>query len=224
MPFLLYTALPVGVSNWLLFHYLEKVHAYYGKTWFERSGDQLKVNQLRKKIWLISANACSLLLILWVSPGPALATTIFLCSLSMAISEMDMSYHIIPDRFQIMGLFVSLGELSALYYTDQSLPWGGLFMNLLFWGVLFLTGLIYHKFRNKDGIGMGDLKLLFWMALALPDSYVPAFFIGIISSLTGQFLRSIFAKNPVYQDPFALGPYLVFGLMTMKIWPLVFHT
>ncbi len=105
----------------------------------------------------------------------------------------DLEERILPDQFTLGGtalgigfaLLVPLPPLFALFLPDWSTHWRSLAESLF--GAAFITGLLalirwaYFKVRQKEGLGIGDLKMM-----ALIGS-----FFGLAGSLQTMFLGSI---------------------------------
>ena len=109
-------------------------------------------------------------------------------------------------------------ELMTHYMTGHSVAWLMIMINLFFVIFLFLTGLLYEKIRGLEGLGMGDIKLLIWMSVVLSDYFVYGFLIGILGALCIQLLIAIMKRKSTLGNAFALGPYLVFGMVIIRIF------
>jgi leader peptidase (prepilin peptidase)/N-methyltransferase len=80
-------------------------------------------------------------------------------------------------------------------------------------GSLYLIGLVFKWLRKKEGMGLGDVKLLAmigaWMGyLALP-------YIVLISSLTGIIIGggSLLLTRRRFSETIPYGPFLVVGTL-----------
>jgi leader peptidase (prepilin peptidase) / N-methyltransferase len=85
----------------------------------------------------------------------------------------------------------------------------------LFWGLNF----VYRLFKDRDGIGMGDAKLLAGMGAWLGLSSLPS--ILLIASLSGAIGGFIWLKYKNYQvnQVFPFGPFLVIAGIIQLLWP-----
>lgn len=85
----------------------------------------------------------------------------------------------------------------------------------LFWGMNF----IYRHFKGRDGIGMGDAKLMAGMGAWLGLSSLPN--ILLIASLSGAIGGFIWLKYKNYQvnQVFPFGPFLVIAGIIQLLWP-----
>jgi leader peptidase (prepilin peptidase)/N-methyltransferase len=135
----------------------------------------------------------------------------------IVISFIDIDYYIIPDVISIPGTI--LGVIVAL--VNQ-------FTNLLAWpfaadlvdsllglafggGVLFLIAEVYYRVRKREGLGLGDVKLLALTGafFGLPGALYTMFIGSLLGSVLGLLLILLSGKRMTYQLPF--GPYLALG-------------
>tara|TARA_B100000674_G_C37851064_1_gene920001 strand:- start:554 stop:934 length:381 start_codon:yes stop_codon:yes gene_type:complete len=96
---------------------------------------------------------------------------------------------------------------------------GGVVGYLIIWVIIF----VYKKFRNKEGMGLGDAKLLsaigFWFGwISIPFILFFSSFIALALAVPGLIKKS---QNMSSQIPF--GPYLVLGclLYLLLLEPIV---
>lgn len=134
---------------------------------------------------------------------------------AVAILVTDLEHYIILDEVQIAIIL-----FGALYHaalgTEPAVVIGAAFTGLAI-GLTLKYGFLY--LRNKDGLGMGDVKLLFgigvWLASAA--SFVPfLFFSGVLGVACGLFWRLIGQG-----EKFPFGPALMLALLLCIIWPNV---
>ena len=125
----------------------------------------------------------------------------------------DLDHFIIPNELtfplMIIGFFKSFDpniNLSLFPNYIESLI-GGVFGYILIWGIITL----YMKIRKKEGMGLGDAKLLaaigFWFGwYSIP--YV--IFLSSLSALLIA-LPSLINKSKSMSSQIPFGPYLIFG-------------
>jgi prepilin signal peptidase PulO-like enzyme (type II secretory pathway) len=133
----------------------------------------------------------------------------------VAIIITDLEHYIILDEVQI-----SIVIFGALYHyalgTDFSDVITTGFVGLAI-GLTLKYGFLY--LRNKDGLGLGDVKLLFGVGiwLASSASFVPfLFFAGVLGVVFGLSWR-VSGRGAVF--PF--GPALALALLLCVVWPNV---
>ena len=147
-------------------------------------------------------------------------TPFFLFSLAfiallISISGVDFKTTYIPDNMVYSLLW--LGILSAAFqinpYTNVTQSVFGAAIGYVslwsfFWVFKLLTG--------KEGMGYGDFKLLAalgaWLGM---EALLP---IIVIASISGSIVGIILLKKNKESKPFAFGPYLVLGGMTMILY------
>ena len=129
----------------------------------------------------------------------------------LVIYFIDLKHFIIPDELtypmMLLGFLKSFDpNLNTIIFPNflNSLI-GGLFGYLLIWSIIFL----YKQIRNKEGMGLGDAKLLavfgFWLGwLSIP-------FIIFLSSILGLLyvIPSLIAKKRKLNSEIPFGPYII---------------
>ena len=149
-------------------------------------------------------------------------TTLLLSILSIyfiIIFFIDLKHYIIPDvltfPLMIIGFIKSFDpNLNTSVFPNyiNSLC-GGIFGYLIIWTII----LFYKKVRNKEGMGLGDAKLLaaigFWFGwLSIPFVLLISSLIALIYVTPSLIKKS---KNLTSQIPF--GPYIILGTILYLI-------
>lgn len=89
-------------------------------------------------------------------PGILLLRDLFLFSLVVPITFIDLDHRIIPDELSLGGL--AAGVLLAFLPGGD---WkGSLAGGLLGGGLLYMTAYLYEKATGREGMGGGDIKLI----------------------------------------------------------------
>ena len=142
-------------------------------------------------------------------------TTVLLFILTLAliiIFFIDLKHFIIPDvitfPLMIIGFLKSFDpNLNEIFPNYINSLIGGLAGYLIIWSIIFL----YKKIRNKEGMGLGDAKLLsaigFWFGWACIPIVI--FFSSIIA-LTSV-LPSLLNKTRNLSAEIPFGPFLIIG-------------
>ena len=131
----------------------------------------------------------------------------------------DLDHYIIPNELtfplMLIGFIKSFDPNLNLNlfpnYIDSLI--GGALGYILIWGLITL----YLKIRNKEGMGLGDAKLLsaigFWFGwYSIPYVIFLSSFSALLIALPGLINKS---KTMSSQIPF--GPYLIIGCLTFLI-------
>ena len=131
------------------------------------------------------------------------------------ITFVDLHHKIIPDVISLPGILI--GFVAVSLFGLNGLSWKDSLIGIVIGGgLLYLIGVSYEWLRKKEGMGMGDVKLLAmigaWMGyMALP-------YIILISSLTGIIIGggSLLLTRRDLGQRIPFGPFLVLGtLMTL---------
>jgi leader peptidase (prepilin peptidase)/N-methyltransferase len=137
-----------------------------------------------------------------------------LASLLIALSVVDIREHRLPNIFTIplAGLGLCLSIL---------LDWGDTWMRVVAgcagFASLYAVALVYRYSRGRDGLGLGDAKLLaasgVWLGVeALPSVLLLASAGGLLSA-AGAVLRG---RGVSLNSRIAFGPFLAFA--TWLVW------
>jgi len=143
-------------------------------------------------------------------------TTLLLIILSVffiIIFFIDLKHFIIPNELtfplMLIGFVKSfepnLNQTIFPNYINSLI--GGVFGYLIIWLIIFF----YKKVRNKEGMGLGDAKLMavvgFWFGWAsIPFTIFISSFVALIFSIPSLIKKN---KNMATQIPF--GPYIIIG-------------
>ena len=143
-------------------------------------------------------------------------TTILFFILSICfiiIIFIDMKHFIIPNELtftlMIIGFLKSFDPYLNQYlfpnFVDSLI--GGVIGYTIIWFIIFA----YKKLRNREGMGLGDAKLLsaigFWFGwISIPFILFFSSFVALIFAVPGLLNKS---KNMSSQIPF--GPYIILG-------------
>ena len=143
-------------------------------------------------------------------------TTLLLIILSIffiIIFFIDLKHFIIPNELtfplMLIGFVKSfepnLNQTIFPNYINSLI--GGVFGYLIIWLIIFF----YKKVRNKEGMGLGDAKLMavvgFWFGWAsIPFTIFISSFVALTFSIPSLIKKN---KNMATQIPF--GPYIIIG-------------
>jgi len=143
-------------------------------------------------------------------------TTLLLIILSIffiIIFFIDLKHFIIPNELTFPLMFIgfiksfepNLNQTIFPNYINSLI--GGVFGYLIIWLIIFF----YKKVRNKEGMGLGDAKLMavvgFWFGWAsIPFTIFISSFVALIFAIPSLLKKN---KNMTTQIPF--GPYIIIG-------------
>ena len=143
-------------------------------------------------------------------------TTILFFILSICfiiIIFIDMKHFIIPNELTFTLMIIGFLKSFDPYLNQYLFPnylnslIGGVIGYSIIWFIIFA----YKKLRNKEGMGLGDAKLLsaigFWFGwISIPFILFFSSFVALIFAVPGLLNKS---KNMSSQIPF--GPYIILG-------------
>jgi len=142
----------------------------------------------------------------------------------LVISVIDYDYFIIPNEISYPGILAGflLGGINQ-YTTTISFPITGSLVDSLVGflvgaGFLYLVSEVYLKLRKKEGLGLGDVKLLGMLgALLGPEAAIYTIFVGsLIGSICG--VSMIMVGKHKLQQHIPFGPYLALGAYLYLFW------
>lgn len=187
-----------------LYLWVPRVVAYYGRTFF----DDPKAKPGRLKLLALSIPLGTLLRFAALFyPAPALPFVALMLVALAGVILADAKFQVIPDRFQMVG---AIGAAGFAYHTGA----GPLEPRLVAVGVgLFMVaglyGLtrLYTLVRQRDALGLGDVKLLAWLSLAFgPDTFFVLVY-GLLLALLAVMPLLVFRRKSMHSF-FAFGPFL----------------
>ena len=149
-------------------------------------------------------------------------TTLLLLILSLSfliIFFIDFKHYIIPNvlTFSMMSLGFIKSFLPSLHpmfpnYINSLI--GGIFGYVIIWSIIFF----YKQIRKKEGMGLGDAKLLsaigFWFGwFSIP-------FVIFLSSIIAllSVVPSLINKSKKFSSQIPFGPYIILGTLIYLIF------
>ena len=170
---------------------------------------------------LVEAMSVLLFLIIYILYGLSI-TTLLLLILSLSfliIFFIDFKHYIIPNvlTFSMMSLGFIKSFLPGLHpmfpnYINSFI--GGIFGYGIIWSIIFF----YKQVRKKEGMGLGDAKLLsaigFWFGwFSIP-------FVIFLSSIIAllSVAPSLINKSKKFSSQIPFGPYIILGTLIYLIF------
>jgi leader peptidase (prepilin peptidase)/N-methyltransferase len=145
-----------------------------------------------------------------IGAHPLLIKYLFLFSLLIVISFIDIDRQLIPDQLVLAVLVWGM----AWQFIAPELSWRhSLLGALLGGGILLLIAVI-----SKGGMGGGDIKLMFAAGWVLGGwlTALALFIACVVGALIGGFLLATGIKKR--KDPIPFGPFLAMGIFTASLW------
>ncbi len=126
-----------------------------------------------------------------------------LCWLLLGLAVMDARTYLLPDWFTLSGLVLGLGFRVALAPTARLAAAGySIGSAAVLGGSLLTVALLYKLVRHRDGMGMGDVKLVamlgVWLGWQLGSV---ALFLAILAGAAAGIVIVILSRNqPAAKD------------------------
>lgn len=128
----------------------------------------------------------------------------------LALSLIDLKVQLLPDRLLApLGMIGLLANIHGIFTTPILAMWGLVAGFVSFW----LINILFRLIVKKDGMGLGDAKLIAVLGAWLGVEFLPM--IVFIGALLGVIFGVFFQK---YKQPFAFGPYLALGGLVALLW------
>lgn len=123
----------------------------------------------------------------------------------VALSGIDYHTKLLPDRLLVpLGMVGLIANTQHVFTTPSLAIWGLVMGFVVFWGI----NALFKVIMGKDGMGLGDAKLLGVLGAWLGMFYLPM--IVFIAALLGV-IAGIINKYRQDEEVFAFGPYLSIG-------------
>jgi leader peptidase (prepilin peptidase)/N-methyltransferase len=142
-------------------------------------------------------------------PLPFIGFFLFTASL-LVIIFIDFKHQIIPDVISLPGIIIGF----AFSFLNPNLSWVdsgiGIFLG---GGILFLVAYGYYLFTHREGMGMGDIKLLAMIGAFLGYQSLP--FVIFSSSLLGTIggIGAMIKQKKGGATVIPYGPFLATGAL-----------
>ena len=153
--------------------------------------------------------------------GISLTTLLFLIlGLSfIIIFIIDLKYYIIPNALtfslMVIGFIKSFDpNLNPIFPNYINSLIGGIFGYLIIWSIIYF----YKQVRNKEGMGLGDAKLL--SAIGFWFGWISIPFVIFLSSITALLfvIPSLLKKSKKLSSQIPFGPYIIIGTLIYLIF------
>lgn len=161
---------------------------------------------------------------LWFSlpPGWAMAAWFFYVSGLILLALIDYQTKLLPDVLTIPLLW--LGLIMQLFPDTASIGLEVAVVGAVLGYVpLWLLAQAYRLIRGRDGLGMGDLKLLAAMGAWSGPLILPqVLFVAALLAIIGFFARRILcAHGATMRDEFPFGPWLILAYLVIVFIPAI---
>ena len=156
-----------------------------------------------------------------------------LSAILIALTASDLESRILPDEFTLGGtlaglvfaLFVPMDEYIVTFLIPMKYAprwhWLGesAFAALVGSGAIWLVAILYEKFRHKEGMGLGDVKMIAMIGafLGLRWSLLTLMLASLAGSIVGLiYLKATRKDAATYELPF--GSFLGLSALAIVMW------
>ena len=131
----------------------------------------------------------------------------------------DLKHYIIPNvltfSLMIIGFLKSFDpNLNPIFPNFINSLIGGIFGYLIIWSIIYF----YKQIRNKEGMGLGDAKLL--SAIGFWFGWISIPFVIFLSSIIALLfvIPSLMKKSKKLSSQIPFGPYIIIGTLIYLIF------
>ena len=160
-------------------------------------------------------------LVIYYLFGISITTLLFLIlGLSfIIIFFIDLKHYIIPNvltfSLMVIGFMKSFDpNLNPIFPNFINSLIGGIFGYLIIWSIIYF----YKQVRNKEGMGLGDAKLL--SAIGFWFGWISIPFVIFLSSIIALLfvIPSLMKKSKKLSSQIPFGPYIIIGTLIYLIF------
>lgn len=143
----------------------------------------------------------------WGLEASALSSVVFGCSM-LVLALIDYDFQILPNVITLPGAAVGFG---LSFFDPRVTPLESLAGALVGGGGLYAVAWLYLKLRDREGMGMGDVKMLLMVGafLGWKGAFLTIFLGSLAGSLVGVALVSLRGERWEHAMPF--GTFLAAG-------------
>lgn len=165
----------------------------------------------------VLANVITLLVVWRIPGGILLLLTLLLSWMLLGLAAIDLRSQLLPDRLTLTLLW--LGLLSNALGLLPQLPLSeAVFGAVAGYCVLFLLSRGYRLLRGKEGLGLGDAKLLAALGAWLGVFWLPSLvMIASMVALTALVAARLLSGRSLRQ-PLPFGPALALAGWVLFLW------
>lgn len=168
--------------------------------------------------------------------APAAAKWAVFSAMMIVLVATDMRERLLPDLITCGGallgfalsLLIPVGDGSALWLARRAFafppPWPALSVADALLGAAFGAGVLwlvaegYFRLRGREGMGLGDVKMMTLVGafLGLKLTFLTLFLGSLAGSILGLLFIALFRKDGNYELPF--GVFLAAGALLSAFW------
>ena len=140
----------------------------------------------------------------------------FLALLALAcllLAWIDLRCGIIPDWLNLVIAVLGLAKVAML--DDWSLVLSAAAEGILTGAIVWLLRWLYYRLRQRQGLGLGDVKLLAASAIWVGIAGIPMMLlVASLAALAAAGVLHLAGEKMTRQTALPFGPFLALGLLT----------
>ena len=190
------------ISYWILRGRCRKCGAHFSPRYFFV---ELLMALLSMAVWWRAAYAESLPLAL-----SHFSIEFLFVGTLVVLSAIDLEHMILPDKITLPGIVVFFG----LGFLEPGAPiwWHRLIGITVGWGFVWLVAEIFYRLTKREGLGLGDGKLLALVAALLGFQALPfVLFLGALQGLLVAVPMRLLRRQQLLGVEIPFGPFLAAG-------------
>jgi len=143
----------------------------------------------------------------------AVAFLVVLALASLLLAWIDLRRGIIPDWLNLMIATLGLARIAIL--DDWPLALGAAAEGILTGAIVWLLRWLYFRLRQRQGLGLGDVKLLAAAAIWVGIAGIPMLLlVASLAALAAAGILHLTGEKMTRQTALPFGPFLALGLLT----------
>jgi len=143
----------------------------------------------------------------------AVAFLVVLALASLLLAWIDLRRGIIPDWLNLMIATLGLARIAIL--DDWPLALGAAAEGILTGAIVWLLRWLYFQLRQRQGLGLGDVKLLAAAAIWVGIAGIPMLLlVASLAALAAAGILHLTGEKMTRQTALPFGPFLALGLLT----------
>ncbi len=172
---------------------------------FESIGLKYPLTEMFTSLWAVA-------LAFKFGPSPAWLVFMLFGGIFIVASLIDLEIYILPDRLTLAGIPLAFASAWLVLGMDWRVSLAG---SLLGGGSFFLLQRLYRLIRKgEEGIGTGDVKLMFLIGALLGPSSLPLVIsIASLGALAASLYFIFRPGNAGFRTRIPFGPFLCLGAM-----------
>ena len=179
----------------------------FAPPWIRPGAARVTRVEVFKRSLIAAAGVSAVAASLYAAPGIAGLAGAGLALIMLAVAVIDWRLLVIPDELSALAIALGLGDVVFARWEDMPAPGlDALVRGAVTAALFFVFRFVYRRFRGREGLGLGDVKLagvagiwLDWTSLPIAVEIAALGALGFVAS---RGIRSRRAPDPLAKLPF----------------------